>query len=1083
MKLEYILADTTSLAMKAALSNLSLCAKNNVLENYLVLVPETKTLEAEQMLLKNNKAFMNVSINSFDRLLEKIDVVIKNKPLTRETGIMLIRKIVYEMRDDLVCFKKSASSIGFIESIYDTISQIKSSGLSPEEFSLSSKNAKQSLKLKLKDISLIYDAYESELANTYNDASDRLDILATAVKESEWIKSSHVLVCGYDSITAKAMNLIKSILITAKDVTVACSFMHPNNKNYHIAETEVFDKFKALSATLHIPYNPTRIENNFSSDFKHLKDNLYGYPVEVVKPSGNISLYNFPSPYAELDNICKLIKYNVRQGKRYNEMAMVYCGLEENKRLIEEKMKEYEIPYFISKPYDFATHPLFTCIKSFLDMVRKGLDQACVISFIKNFFVDAPNKQEFENYTLQYGINRSKFLKPFMAGGDKNEDRVKAEECRIYLESILTLLMENINNAKTYKDYVNCITILLEKLQIESQINKLSEMQKELEDNIGEAISDQIIDKCNAVFEGIVSFLGDTKTTLEEFSLLLQSGLSSSDVSLIPQTIDCLRIQSNGDGINEISDLFICGATEGKFPIKSEDCGMISDSEIGYLAESTNKKIEPTIRTLNRRERFRAYELLLLPSNTLTLSCFSFNIKGEEEKTSSIFGMISKMFFDGDQNLPINQTVFNSELLKIDDEYFARFNPTIKNATKNFLQSAHSKNKGANLLSKNRINDLYFSLKEHGFKFEEIKAQADKKDTYINNADKLFFTNGKTSVSELENYFNCPFLHFVNFGLKIKERKQSDIRAVDVGDILHQLVEYFMKLLIQGKEQDPKKLLHKILANEKYILEENKIIVKILESESQRICNALKIELNSSKFKPTGFEVWYGDKGKVKALQLDADVKVEGKIDRIDTLDDKLRVIDYKTGKIDDKPADIYYGKKIQLITYLCALDELKFKPVASLYFPIRNEFAGSEEESLGAYKMKGIISSNSSDLLAMDKSITFDNPKSKIVDASISASKKNKEEGTIVVNKKSNIIDSDDFDKIKKYVKSLLQGAVKEIKKGYVAASPISFGDVKPCDYCKYKNVCGIDRSENDMSRKCSSKITLNDIAEVEHE
>ena len=73
MKLEFILADTTWQSMKAALSSLSLQAKNNAFENYLVLVPETKTLEAEQLLLSNADAFMNVSINSFDRLLEKME--------------------------------------------------------------------------------------------------------------------------------------------------------------------------------------------------------------------------------------------------------------------------------------------------------------------------------------------------------------------------------------------------------------------------------------------------------------------------------------------------------------------------------------------------------------------------------------------------------------------------------------------------------------------------------------------------------------------------------------------------------------------------------------------------------------------------------------------------------------------------------------------------------------------------------------------------------------------------------------------------------------------------------------------------
>lgn len=1084
MKLEFILADTTWQSMKAGLSEFAMQAKVNVFDEYLVLVPETKTLEAEQLLMETSGAFVNVSINSFDRLLEKIDVKITRKPLTREASIMLIRKIVYELKDDLVCFKKSASSVGFIESIFDTISQIKSSGLSPQEFSLSAKDAKQSLRLKLKDISLIYDAYQTELENTYSDASDRLDILAMQAKDSEWIKKSHVLICGYDTLTQKAMNMIKSIVKNAKDVTVACSFMHPDSKNYHIAETEVFDAFKKLAGELHIPYNPKRIITEYKSDFQHIKNNLYSYPVEAIKSDGFVSMYSFNNQYIELDNICKLIKDRINNGCRYKDIAIVYSDLETNKRLIEEKMQEYEIPYFISKPYDYATHPFFTCIKSYLDMCKKGLEQSSVLSFVKNFFVDAEGKEEFENYCLKYGINRNKFLKPFTINQEKNkEDIALAESCRTTIVNIYLDLQKYLLSAKTYKDYVNLASLLLEKLQVTNQIEKLSDVQRQLGDTQGEAISEQVLEKCNSVLESIVTFLGETATTLEEFALLLQSGLASSDISLIPQTIDCLRIQQNGEGLSAIKHLYICNAVEGNFPIKSEDCGMISDAEIGYLAENTNRKIEPTIRTLNRRERFRAYELLLLPESSLTLSSSNFNTKGEEEKASAIFSMISKMFFDGEEYLKINTVVQDFSLANFDNEGFLKYNPTLKNAERNFLQSAHVKNNAASMLTKDRVNDLYFALVKNGFNFTEIKENAYRQDLYIDNAEDLFFKNGRVSVSELESYFSCPFLHFANYGLKIKEEKQADLKAVDVGDILHKVVENYLRLMIKNKHVKPKELLTNILIENKYLLDENKILIKILEAEVERICQALKNEVESSNFVPTYFEMWYGEKGKVKSIDAGNGVRIEGKIDRVDTYGDKLRVIDYKTGKIDDKPADIYYGKKIQLITYLCALEEMGKQPVASLYFPIRNEFAGSEEKSESAYKMKGIISSDAQDVLSMDKTLNYDNPKSHIIDASISASKKNREEGKIVVNSKSNIIEPELFKNIQNYVRKLINGAIKEIKKGYIAAAPLSIGDMTPCDYCKYINICGIQSKNAGNTRKCNSKVTLKNIAEVDYE
>ena len=203
----------------------------------------------------------------------------------------------------------------------------------------------------------------------------------------------------------------------------------------------------------------------------------------------------------------------------------------------------------------------------------------------------------------------------------------------------------------------------------------------------------------------------------------------------------------------------------------------------------------------------------------------------------------------------------------------------------------------------------------------------------------MFFENGKASVSELEKYFACPFAHFVNFGLGIKEKQQSSFRAIDVGDILHELAEKYLKNLVSGNEKKPQNILDEILKDEKYNLEDNKIIIRVLKSESERICSALKKEYESSSFKPTYFEMWYGEKGKVGRLNIDENVGIEGKIDRVDICGDKLRVIDYKTGAIDAKASELYYGKKIQLLTYLCALEKLGKRPVASLYFPLHNSF------------------------------------------------------------------------------------------------------------------------------------------------
>ena len=71
----------------------------------------------------------------------------------------------------------------------------------------------------------------------------------------------------------------------------------------------------------------------------------------------------------------------------------------------------------------------------------------------------------------------------------------------------------------------------------------------------------------------------------------------------------------------------------------------------------------------------------------------------------------------------------------------------------------------------------------------------------------------------------------------------------------------------------------------------------------------------------------------------------------------------------------------------------------------------------------------------------------------------------------------------MEKYVLELIAQAVSEIKRGYIAAAPLNISESLPCDFCEYKNICGIKNNDFENTRKCKSKIALKDIAEVDYE
>ena len=64
------------------------------------------------------------------------------------------------------------------------------------------------------------------------------------------------------------------------------------------------------------------------------------------------------------------------------------------------------------------------------------------------------------------------------------------------------------------------------------------------------------------------------------------------------------------------------------------------------------------------------------------------------------------------------------------------------------------------------------------------------------NGKEVFFADGKVKVTQIEQYFSCPFKHFARYGLKLKEKETCQFEVKDVGNVCHRGAELFVKKLI-----------------------------------------------------------------------------------------------------------------------------------------------------------------------------------------------------------------------------------------------------------------------------------------------
>lgn len=1077
MKIDYILSETTKNATTLALSKLCDLAEQNPFENYIVIVPETKSIiiEREVLSLSKNGAFVNVFIYSFVRLINRLGLVKDENIANKQTSTMILRKVIYDNFDKLVCYKKTAKTSGFAEKIYETISQFKSSDVSPDELEFSLETKNESLKQKLKDIILIYRAYESALGDKLLDDCDKLALLSKFASQNDMIKNSHIFVVGFDNITFEMQSVLKNLAKNAKSITFSSVYFAENREDKYIQDNELYKKFTKIADELKYPYTPKFVKKYNSGDFFNVANHLFSVKPKVFEPHGNIMIFEADSTRTEVAYVASEILTAIKNGKRFKDIGVMFA--DENSYLddIEEIFSKNNIPYFVNKQHELGSHFFVRFLNEAFLCVNSNFSRDHVLSFISNPLFSAENYSDVYQFVLESGINYSKFLSEL--DNDKYAKYStfeKAKPCLEKFKEFAKIFKQFFKPKMSTREYLEQIEFVQNYFSCNEKLCELAKFEHDSSLVIEAQITEKIYEKIEKYSAMMKAFMGDMVVEFDEFLLNYFSGIGSIKLNLLPVSVDTVIVQSDTDGFFDIKDLFILGAVEGSFPVSIKDSGIILDKEFEETKMLSKKQIEPTVKQINKRENFRIYEALLEPKERLFVSFCNKSKSGGEQKPARIVLRLLKLFDD--------------KILKKSFEKFKA--PSFEALEDEFLESIGDffRNEATNNEVNLKFGELGKNISDSTLNY--LNGPNFVGDNFcLNNAHDLYFRGEKTSVSQLEKYFACPYLFFANYGLRLKEGKTSDISSLDIGLVIHSLAELFVKkidsfnsLNAQEFETEVLKLLNQAFADNDINTELNKGVLSIVKNEAVYLCRYLLFEHNNSSFKTMGGGTefsFFGNKAIELVLNDGQTIKVEGKIDRIDSFGNYIRIIDYKTGNVSSELSSVYFGKKIQLVSYLSAVSRLTKKDVAGLfYMPIHNEFSKKDSKQKNTFKFEGFLLDDIDVVKNMDNNLSFEKPSSNFVSLKIKTNKKNINENKFEISgTSSKNLSKQEFDNMKNYNEKLCTNAIEEILMGNIEPAPI----IKPneetpsmCEWCKFSGFCGKEQAHLGGGRSLSGSISI---------
>jgi ATP-dependent helicase/DNAse subunit B len=193
------------------------------------------------------------------------------------------------------------------------------------------------------------------------------------------------------------------------------------------------------------------------------------------------------------------------------------------------------------------------------------------------------------------------------------------------------------------------------------------------------------------------------------------------------------------------------------------------------------------------------------------------------------------------------------------------------------------------------------------------------------------------SVTRLERYRRCPVLFYIEtvLGIQAQEEPQFEPQPADWGNILHRILERLYAEGAVSLTEIPERLRRIVpatLADFGLPGFWRQAVQQVLD-ELQPDFLAREAEMRAEGFVPLRVE------GTVTANVL-PDLRLKGRIDRIDAAGDSLRVLDYKSGGAADIsiPAIVERGTHLQLPLYARMVQE---------------KYAGKTVEDFGVYRLR----------------------------------------------------------------------------------------------------------------------------------
>lgn len=924
---------------------------------------------------------------------------------------------------------------------------------------------------KLHDITLLFQAFLDQLIGKYIEKEDILEALMEEIKERD-LSNTTIYIEHYQSFSAQEQALIIELAKQAKQVSVSLTldrkhaveppeltdlFYEPGMAYYRLYQQSREENVAVLHDIVLTEASATRelelqgLEEYWVNSTDLSAQTERNSAIDLTK---RVSVWEAENKQAEVLHAATKIRKLVASGNyRYKDILIVSRMLEDYKTVIEPVFEENNIPLFLDEPDTMAAHPLVECIQSVLLIFKRYWRYEDIMRFLRTeLFVPLEEKEvvpeeredrlafwenkvtvwrqqvdSTENVALAYGYEGSDwatdrewiYARFHLEEMDEQLDADKQiqsiangvkEKVRERLMPFFTQLKE----ANTNREAVQLLYGFLEKEGIQDQLLFWRDQAIE-EGELEQARKhEQVWDAWIQLLDEFVEVLGEEEWDLDSFLTLLETGFEQETYSIVPPSIDQVMFTSFDKSRVETKKVVIMlGLTDTHLPLNQENDSILTDEDRAIFRAhlSEDKFLAPSTEAIVASEPLAAYHAFMNASDQLI---FSYPMKNDgtgENRISPYISRIAEHF-----SLPVETKQADVSAL-------------IDGTSDEVLDFIGSRKQTLGQLVTVLRDGMDNHIQPHVFWMMLFKAMRNVEDPYENRvlyslehknipsrlskplAENLYGKDLYLSVSQLESFYLDPYSHFLQYGLRLRERTVQELTPAEAGNFFHEALDVIFQAIVaknlsleeldeQAIEEITNDVLNELYKKDKFRLlsmsNRLKFIRKQLGKTVQRMMWAIANQSRRSRMVPKKSEVLFGRLGSQTGvsglsfpLSNGGNIHVRGKIDRLDTMEIEnqlyLSVVDYKSSSHRLKFDEIYYGLMMQMLTYLDTAVEYsedllgkKAKPAGAFYAHVQNPYLRPKDTEkdewisalLKKFKLNGLVVSEEEIVKQLDRTL-----------------------------------------------------------------------------------------------------------------